>query len=645
MFHLAAVADVEQVNADPVRALRMNVEGTGAVLEAARRVGVNRFVLASTVWVYGAAYQDPEDRGAELTEDVPFDLGRSGHLYVSSKLAAEMAVQSYREMYGQHFTILRYGIPYGPRMRDALVIAKFVQAALAGRPITIAGEGGQTRNFVYVEDLAAAHVLALSPDAQDQTIALEGTTPISIREIADTVDGCWARSRWSTPRPAPPTTRGAGSPTPRPSGCWAGRRRPASPRACGTTWSGTGPRGRRRVRRLGSAAPMPPPPHALLLSGSLGQGHDVMAAACADSLRARGWTTSTADAMALLGRNGGAAGEAVFRRLLAVPGRLRRLPLLRAPAREPAGPAGREGGAGPSGAPGPRPARRAADGPGGVGVRDGRRRGERGARRRHGGAAAHGLLHGRHAAPAVGARRHRPVPGDLRDSGLRRAALPPGRRDGGGARPAACRRSTTRPRRPGRAPSSASPSEAACVLIMSGAWGLGPVADAAAALGAAGVHVLAVAGRNPQLEARLRAVAAAAAPGPRVRLHRPRPGADGGLGPGGDELGGHLQRGPRGRAAAAAAGRGARARPRQPPARTRAGLRRRDLGRCPGRGPERPGGPAAGRGRARRGEPARTVGGRVRRGPGRVGVGAAALRGGAGGRRREAGGYPLIPPT
>ncbi|WP_438939668.1 MGDG synthase family glycosyltransferase, partial [Catenulispora pinisilvae] len=61
-------------------------------------------------------------------------------------------------------------------------------------------------------------------------------------------------------------------------------------------------------------------PHALLLSGSLGQGHDVMAAACADSLHDREWTTSTVDAMALLGRRSGAAGEAVFRRLLAVPG-------------------------------------------------------------------------------------------------------------------------------------------------------------------------------------------------------------------------------------------------------------------------------------------------------------------------------------
>ena len=60
------------------------------------------------------------------------DLRRAGHVYVSTKLAAELLAHSYREMYGQQFTILRYGIPYGPRMRDALVIARFVRAASEG---------------------------------------------------------------------------------------------------------------------------------------------------------------------------------------------------------------------------------------------------------------------------------------------------------------------------------------------------------------------------------------------------------------------------------------------------------------------------------------------------------------------------------
>ncbi|WP_395292723.1 NAD-dependent epimerase/dehydratase family protein [Kitasatospora hibisci] len=190
VFHLAAMADVERVAADPVRAVRTNIDGTEAVLEAARRSGLSRTVLASTVWVYGAALTENElDSGEqELDEHVPIELEHSGHLYVATKLAAEMLVHSYRELYGQHFTILRYGIPYGPRMRDELVVARFVQAALAGRPITIAGDGRQSRNFVYVEDLADAHVRALSPAAEDQTFALEGSTAISVREIADTVD-------------------------------------------------------------------------------------------------------------------------------------------------------------------------------------------------------------------------------------------------------------------------------------------------------------------------------------------------------------------------------------------------------------------------------------------------------------------------
>ncbi|MFG2916028.1 NAD-dependent epimerase/dehydratase family protein [Kitasatospora sp. NPDC048298] len=191
VYHLAAMADVEQVSADPVRAVRTNIDGTEAVLEAARRGGLSRIVLASTVWVYGAALADGQLDGGEqeLDEHVPIELEHSGHLYVATKLAAEMLVHSYRELYGQHFTILRYGIPYGPRMRDELVVARFVQAALAGRPITIAGDGRQSRNFVYVEDLADAHVRALSPAAEDQTFALEGSTAVSVRDIADTVDG------------------------------------------------------------------------------------------------------------------------------------------------------------------------------------------------------------------------------------------------------------------------------------------------------------------------------------------------------------------------------------------------------------------------------------------------------------------------
>ena len=182
VFHLAGASNVNEVAADPVWAVRLNVEGTARVLEAARRHHGGRVILASTVWVYGAAQGT-----GELSEDFAVDLRRAGHVYVSTKLAAELLVHSYQEMYGQDFTILRYGIPYGPRMREELVVARFVQAVLESRPITIAGTGEQQRNYVYVEDLADAHVRALAPAAAGQVLALEGGTPVSVREIADTV--------------------------------------------------------------------------------------------------------------------------------------------------------------------------------------------------------------------------------------------------------------------------------------------------------------------------------------------------------------------------------------------------------------------------------------------------------------------------
>ena len=182
VFHLAGAANVNDVAADPVSSVRLNVEGVARVLDAARHGRCGRVVLASTVWVYGATVGN-----GELTEDAPVDVTRPGHLYVSTKLAAEMLMRSYLEMYDQEVTTLRYGIPYGPRMREALVIARFVRAARDGEPIMIAGTGEQQRNVVYVEDLAEAHVLTLTPGAGNQTIALEGDTPVSVNEIAETV--------------------------------------------------------------------------------------------------------------------------------------------------------------------------------------------------------------------------------------------------------------------------------------------------------------------------------------------------------------------------------------------------------------------------------------------------------------------------
>ena len=181
VFHLAAMADVNQVIAEPAESVAVTALGAARVLEGARRADAGRVILASTVWVYAAT------RGDEVDEETPFDLTADRHIYASSKLAAEMFCADYANLFGRPYTVLRYGIPFGPRMRSDLVVAAFLERALRGEALRIDGDGAQERSFVYVEDLAAAHVLALAPVAHNRTYNLEANAPISIRQLAETI--------------------------------------------------------------------------------------------------------------------------------------------------------------------------------------------------------------------------------------------------------------------------------------------------------------------------------------------------------------------------------------------------------------------------------------------------------------------------
>lgn len=180
IIHLAAVADVNDVVADPVRADRVNVHGTQMILEAARREEIARVVYGSTVWVYGNA-----PAAGDLDEETPLTL--PSHLYTATKIAGEMYALSYNALYGSDNTILRFGIPYGPRARAAAVVPAFVLRAQRGEALTIAGDGRQTRQFVYVEDLAEGVVAPLLVQAPGTVFNLVGDEEVSVREIADAV--------------------------------------------------------------------------------------------------------------------------------------------------------------------------------------------------------------------------------------------------------------------------------------------------------------------------------------------------------------------------------------------------------------------------------------------------------------------------
>jgi processive 1,2-diacylglycerol beta-glucosyltransferase len=248
-----------------------------------------------------------------------------------------------------------------------------------------------------------------------------------------------------------------------------------------------------------------PPRRALLLSGSLGMGHDVLAQACADSLAGRGWRTETLDAMRLLGARGGPAGEAVFRSMLAVPGvydavhfaalRTGAWPALladKAARRQVV----------------PRLRAHLDTSPADLVISVFAT-----------GASAASALAGRYPAQAhvvfctdVTPHRlwvHPGVDAYLVTSAAAEAAV---QRFQPAARvavvPMPVRAAFYTPPSQGQARARLGvPPTARCVLLMSGAWGLGPVAKAAEGLAAAGLEVLAVAGRNHRLEGRLRAAA------------------------------------------------------------------------------------------------------------------------------------------
>ena len=155
VFHLAAQIDVRRAVSDPGHDAHVNVTGTAIVLEQAVRAGVQRFVLASTG---GAIYGDADE--VPTPESAP---SRPLSPYAVSKAAAERYVEYYARTRGLSAFIARLSNVYGPRQDprgEAGVIALFCDAAVEGRAPIVFGDGGQTRDFVYVGDVVEAFATA-----------------------------------------------------------------------------------------------------------------------------------------------------------------------------------------------------------------------------------------------------------------------------------------------------------------------------------------------------------------------------------------------------------------------------------------------------------------------------------------------------
>ncbi|MDD3012243.1 MAG: NAD-dependent epimerase/dehydratase family protein [Candidatus Gastranaerophilales bacterium] len=191
--HHAAQASVSVSMKDPLFDLQQNVAASVNLLQNCKKFGVKKLIAASTAAVYGIPEYLPVDEKHKIT---------ALSFYGLSKITME----SYIKLFGIDYIIFRYANVYGPR-QDALgeagVISIFIDKMLNDQPIEIHGDGEQTRDFVYVEDIAKANLLAIESDVKNEILNISTNNSISINSLFDvlkTISGYNSEATYIVPR-------------------------------------------------------------------------------------------------------------------------------------------------------------------------------------------------------------------------------------------------------------------------------------------------------------------------------------------------------------------------------------------------------------------------------------------------------------
>jgi UDP-glucuronate 4-epimerase len=181
VVHLAARAGVRPSLADPLAYEETNVRGTYALLEAARRSGVKRFVFGSSSSVYGVNSKVP------FSEDDP--IAQPISPYSATKIAGEAACHAYSHLYGMRIVCLRFFTVYGPRQRPDLAIRKFARLIAAGKPVPIYGDGTTRRDYTYIDDIVSGIEAAISYDqSRFEIINLGESETVELRRLVEVIE-------------------------------------------------------------------------------------------------------------------------------------------------------------------------------------------------------------------------------------------------------------------------------------------------------------------------------------------------------------------------------------------------------------------------------------------------------------------------
>jgi UDP-glucose 4-epimerase len=177
-FHLAALR-ITHCAAEPRQALEIMYDGTFNVLESCAAHKVKKLILASSASVYGQAEEFPTTE-----EHHPYN---NYTLYGAAKMANELMCRSFAQMYGLQFNALRYFNIYGPRMdtfgKYTEVLIRWYHLIKEGKPPVIFGDGSQTMDFIYIEDIARASLLSLKSSAHNQAYNIASGVETSLKEL------------------------------------------------------------------------------------------------------------------------------------------------------------------------------------------------------------------------------------------------------------------------------------------------------------------------------------------------------------------------------------------------------------------------------------------------------------------------------
>lgn len=179
VFHYAAYVGVQRTQENPIRVLN-DIEGIRNILSLSKNTGVKRFFFSSSSEVYGEPVTIPQhEETTPLNSRVP---------YAVVKNVGEAFCKSYLQEYSLNYTIFRFFNTYGPNQTQDFVMSKFLSQALQDKPITVYGDGSQTRTFCYVTDNIEATIKALNDDLfVNDVINIGGDVVISVLELAQLI--------------------------------------------------------------------------------------------------------------------------------------------------------------------------------------------------------------------------------------------------------------------------------------------------------------------------------------------------------------------------------------------------------------------------------------------------------------------------